>query len=340
MPFITQGKTNWKFLFIVVILVVIVGGGIYVIQQKFFNKEEIVPSPTVNITPIPSSLGLSGKIIYISDSTTPDRDTIILDFDRELKFKIGIPYVYRGDNDQFLLLSPDKTKIALLGEGTSTFEVTSSKISNFFIKDALAGIPLPVATLYIIDLEKKTKIELVEDILFNDYATTSSVQWMDNNSICYHEYYHTDPSPLSDIALRKTWKVSLEGLRTEISSEECHPQPQESSITGWKTLKINEDEILMKTDDGIYPLGNRWESTSITLKNDKNNQQKILVARGSQLVTSETFTLAPLKNAFLFETVKQGKTKMEKEGNEEIEVMSLDGKVLLRTAGTYATWIP
>lgn len=338
MKFFKKSKPNWKYILIVVILAILVGG---ILGRQFYLEEKgIAPSPAANLTSTILSLGLSGKIIYLSDLTTPDRDTIILDFDRGLKFKTGIPYVYRGNNDQFLLLSPDKTKIALLGEGTLTFESVPLEISSLFIKNALAGMPLPVATLYIIDLEKKTRIELVGNILFDDHATSSSVQWIDNNSICYHEYYHIDPSPLSDIALRKTWKVSLDGLRTEISSEECRHQPQESSIRGWKTLKINENETLIKTDDGIYPLGNRWESTSIILKNDKSNQQKILVAKGSQLVTSETFILAPLKNAFLFETVKQGKTKMEKTGNEEIEVMSLDGEVLLRVPGTYATWIP
>lgn len=331
---------NQKIITSIFILLAIVGilgvGIIYCTKNNCLPPKNIIK----NIKLIPPTLGLSGKIFYLSDSTNPNRDTVILDFDRGVKFKTGIPYIYRGDNNQFLLISPDKTKIALLGNGTSTFETTPLKISGLFIKNALAGMPAPVATLYVIDLEKKAKIKLIDSVLFNDYATSSPIQWINDNSICYQEYYHADASPLSSIVSGKTWKVFLDGSRTEIVSNQCYSKPQEGSITGRGTLKINENETLIKTDDGIYPLGNRWESSSIILKNNKNNQQKILIAKWSQLVTSEVLTLAPLKNAFLFETVKQGKTKMEKEGNEEIEIMSLDGEVLLRIAGTYATWIP
>jgi len=43
MSFITQGKTNWKFLLIVVVLAVIVGGGILAYQYWWLPKEEIKP---------------------------------------------------------------------------------------------------------------------------------------------------------------------------------------------------------------------------------------------------------------------------------------------------------
>ncbi len=39
MPFIIQGKTNWKFLLIVVIIAAIVGGGILCWQEKCFKEE-------------------------------------------------------------------------------------------------------------------------------------------------------------------------------------------------------------------------------------------------------------------------------------------------------------
>ena len=39
MPFITKGKTNWRFLLIVFILAVIVGGGILLWQEKCFKEE-------------------------------------------------------------------------------------------------------------------------------------------------------------------------------------------------------------------------------------------------------------------------------------------------------------
>ena len=41
MPFITQGKTNWKFLLIVIILVVVVGGGVFAWQYWWAPKEEV-----------------------------------------------------------------------------------------------------------------------------------------------------------------------------------------------------------------------------------------------------------------------------------------------------------
>ncbi|MEK7165843.1 MAG: hypothetical protein AAB874_03500 [Patescibacteria group bacterium] len=337
----------------IIIALLVVGLSGYILMK---SRQTPVPVPKVQTeTPIPTASpmptstedstssptsNLSGKVFYVSDSTNSNKDTTILDFDRGIKYKIGIPYIYRGDSDQFLLVSPNKTKIALLGQGTSTFETAPFKLSDLFVKEARACMPEPIATLYVIDLEKRVKIKLVDNVLFNNYATSSPVQWMDNNSICYQELSLSGSNPCtSTIVHGKTWQVSLDGSKKEIPENQCRPQPQEASITGWKTLKVNENEALIKTDDGIYPLGNRWESTSVVLKNNQNNQQKVLIAGGSQLVTSEAITLAPLKNAFLFETVKEGKTKMEKEGNEEIEIMSLNGEVLLRIAGTYATWI-
>jgi len=41
MPFITQGKTNWKFILIIIIFVVITGGGILAYQYLWLPKEEV-----------------------------------------------------------------------------------------------------------------------------------------------------------------------------------------------------------------------------------------------------------------------------------------------------------
>jgi len=38
MPFLTQGKTNWKYILIVVILTIFVGGGIFG-YLKYFERE-------------------------------------------------------------------------------------------------------------------------------------------------------------------------------------------------------------------------------------------------------------------------------------------------------------
>jgi len=43
MPFITQGKTNWKFLLIVIVLAIIVGGGVLGWQWLEFKKEMKIP---------------------------------------------------------------------------------------------------------------------------------------------------------------------------------------------------------------------------------------------------------------------------------------------------------
>ena len=45
MPFITQGKTNWKFLLIVIVLVLIIGGGILVYQYLWLLEPELVIPP-------------------------------------------------------------------------------------------------------------------------------------------------------------------------------------------------------------------------------------------------------------------------------------------------------
>jgi len=43
MPFLTQGKTNWKFILILLVLAIIVGGGILG-YLRFFKKEMILIS--------------------------------------------------------------------------------------------------------------------------------------------------------------------------------------------------------------------------------------------------------------------------------------------------------
>lgn len=47
MPFITQGKTNWKFLLIVIILAIIVGGFSWWARSNRFEEEPLIkPEPT------------------------------------------------------------------------------------------------------------------------------------------------------------------------------------------------------------------------------------------------------------------------------------------------------
>ncbi len=60
MPFIIQGKTNWKFLLIVFILAVIVGGGILVGQYGWLGKGFALtptPIPQVKLTPQSKEIG-------------------------------------------------------------------------------------------------------------------------------------------------------------------------------------------------------------------------------------------------------------------------------------------
>ena len=56
MSFLTQGKTNWKFLLIVVILAVIVGGGLLIWQYNLTEKSSVfilTPMPQAKLTPQP-----------------------------------------------------------------------------------------------------------------------------------------------------------------------------------------------------------------------------------------------------------------------------------------------
>jgi len=48
MPFLTQGKTNWKYILIVVILAVIVGGGILG-YCRWLAREKIPSTPVANV---------------------------------------------------------------------------------------------------------------------------------------------------------------------------------------------------------------------------------------------------------------------------------------------------
>ncbi len=62
MPFITKGKTNWKFLLIVVILAIIVGGGILGFQYWWVPRQEAKLSIEEN-----SSGTIEGSLGYPSD---------------------------------------------------------------------------------------------------------------------------------------------------------------------------------------------------------------------------------------------------------------------------------
>ena len=47
MSFVTQGKTNWKFLLIVVVLAAVVGGGILYWRQNYFFIQFALPSEEI-----------------------------------------------------------------------------------------------------------------------------------------------------------------------------------------------------------------------------------------------------------------------------------------------------
>ena len=92
MPFITQGKTNWKFLLIVIVLAVIVGGGILFLQNlkaptetKEPKEIEVLPegirlkdhTSNVEIIARESKLDKDKTDIYIKDFETKEEDFFI-----------------------------------------------------------------------------------------------------------------------------------------------------------------------------------------------------------------------------------------------------------------------
>ena len=121
MPFITQGKTNWKLLLIVIILAIIVGGG----ALCLFKKE--TPTP-VNLGPAPYpnlSIWIKDSIPY-SWMYTPDVNSISITFS-------GVQIHLAGDSES-VWSSQLETK-------QNTVDLV--KIENSATGIAIAFCPLP-----------------------------------------------------------------------------------------------------------------------------------------------------------------------------------------------------
>lgn len=99
---------------------------------------------------------------------------------------------------------------------------------------------------------------------------------------------------------------------------------------------INNGQLLLKSAVGYKSVGEMWDTAKILLIKLDGSQQE-LIPQGTKITDGPV--IAPEKNAFVYETIVEGKPNESREGNEEIVVMSLDKKVLYRIPGTYAKWI-
>lgn len=99
---------------------------------------------------------------------------------------------------------------------------------------------------------------------------------------------------------------------------------------------VDDEQLLLKSAVGYKSVGEMWDTAKIVLVKLSGGQQE-LVPKGTKITDSPI--IAPKKNAFVYETIVEGKPNESKEGNEEIVVMSLNKKVLYRIPGTYAKWI-
>ena len=99
---------------------------------------------------------------------------------------------------------------------------------------------------------------------------------------------------------------------------------------------LNENQLLVTTFIGNKSLGEAWNTTEVSLI-DLNGNHDVLVPAGSRVTSGPV--IAPNKNAFVYETIVEGEPNSNKEGNEEIVVMSIDKEVLYRFPGTYPRWI-
>lgn len=76
MPFITQGKTNWKFLLIVIILAVIVGGGAlwFSVKQEPPYQPSEIKKPEIKVTEEKTEL-TENEIVFIFKEIFPEGKT-------------------------------------------------------------------------------------------------------------------------------------------------------------------------------------------------------------------------------------------------------------------------
>ena len=122
MPFLTQGKTNWKFLLIVVILVVIVGGGIFAYQYWWLPKEEakniqkpVVCTQEAKICPGGSTVGRTGPNCEFAECPTVKTDETA-DWQTYRNEEVGFSFKYPNDPNEWGDLEEESR---LYGEGVT-----------------------------------------------------------------------------------------------------------------------------------------------------------------------------------------------------------------------------
>ena len=99
---------------------------------------------------------------------------------------------------------------------------------------------------------------------------------------------------------------------------------------------VDDGQLLLKSAVGYKSVGEMWDTAKIVLVKLDGSQQE-LVSKGTRITDGPI--IAPKKNAFVYETIVEGKPNKSREGNEEIILISLNKKVLYRIPGTYAKWI-
>jgi len=124
MSFITQGKTNWKFLLIVIALVAIIGGGILTYQYWWLPKEEIKPSEIK--LPEREAPKTETTRDWLDDLITEYTNT---DFLKYTDYEFGFSFYYPNSWQ----LSREEGDVLLLGEST---EIT--KYSGLRVEDSSA----------------------------------------------------------------------------------------------------------------------------------------------------------------------------------------------------------
>lgn len=131
MPFLTQGKTNWKYILIVLILAIIVGGGILTWQRWMAEEKEVkVPEEK------PTTEELSLNLITTKLATIPGDHEVV---EGPIFSPNGrkVAYVAKTENKYFVVVNGKEGKAYDEIAGVPLFSPNSQKMAYIAKKDCM-----------------------------------------------------------------------------------------------------------------------------------------------------------------------------------------------------------
>jgi len=254
MPFLIQGKTNWKFLLIVIILAIMVGGGVLWFSMK---KEEVSPELTKIETP-------AGEI--------PEGEVIS---EKEIK---AFAKTYGGDKSEYLSSiqqTPDKGYIVIgttgsFGAGDADFLVIKLDSSGNVVWSKTYG-GNDIDNLYSVYQTSEGEYVIAggtysfgvgdKDVVVIKLDSSGNIIWSKTYGAS-NEDYARSIQPTSDggyIVAGETWPYGSAGL-PDILLIKISPSGDINWSKTYGEVRTEEIASIQQTADGGYIMGGTTDS--------------------------------------------------------------------------------